>query len=142
LRLFKNKFYFPKKKKEDNKNDFGHVQILIGCKTPKELLFREETPEWMKRSEIRINCTVDKDDLLAVSHSGGTNATQRNIALTISGIGQVNTARRNVRIVAASTVSLILFSVILLVIFNRRAEIHGLQPVDFDRSNPRISNFK
>jgi sulfite reductase subunit B len=43
-----------------NKNDFGHVQILIGCRTPQELLFKEETSEWMKRSEIKINCTVDK----------------------------------------------------------------------------------
>lgn len=42
-----------------NKNDFGHVQILIGCKTPQELLFSEETAEWMKRSEIKLNCTVD-----------------------------------------------------------------------------------
>jgi NAD(P)H-flavin reductase len=45
-----------------NKNDFGHVQILVGCKTPHELLFKEETNEWMKRSEIKINCTVDKAD--------------------------------------------------------------------------------
>ena len=45
-----------------NKNDFGHVQILIGCRTPQELLFKEETTEWMKRSEIKINCTVDKAD--------------------------------------------------------------------------------
>jgi sulfite reductase subunit B len=45
-----------------NKNDFGHVQILLGCKTPKELLFKEETAEWMKRSEIKLNCTVDTAD--------------------------------------------------------------------------------
>jgi sulfhydrogenase subunit gamma (sulfur reductase) len=45
-----------------NKNDFGHVQILIGCRTPHELLFKEETQEWMKRSEIKTNCTVDKAD--------------------------------------------------------------------------------
>ncbi|MCX5702003.1 MAG: FAD/NAD(P)-binding protein [Candidatus Omnitrophica bacterium] len=45
-----------------HKNDFGHVQILIGCKTPQELLFKEETKEWMRRSEIRMNCTVDRAD--------------------------------------------------------------------------------
>jgi len=45
-----------------NKNDFGHVQILVGCKTPAELLFKGETEEWMKRSEIKINCTVDRAD--------------------------------------------------------------------------------
>jgi sulfite reductase subunit B len=45
-----------------HKNDFGHVQILIGCKTPQELLFKEETKEWMRRSEIKMNCTVDRAD--------------------------------------------------------------------------------
>jgi len=45
-----------------NKNDFGHMQILLGCKTPEEFLFRGETKEWMKRSEIKMNCTVDKAD--------------------------------------------------------------------------------
>ena len=45
-----------------NKNDFGHVQILLGCRTPQELLFKEETNEWMKRSEIKMNCTVDRAD--------------------------------------------------------------------------------
>lgn len=46
----------------ENKKDFGNIKILLGCKTPKELLFREETKEWMRRSEIKFNCTVDKAD--------------------------------------------------------------------------------
>jgi len=45
-----------------NRNDFGNVQILLGCKTPKDLLFRDETKDWMKRAEIKFNCTVDKSD--------------------------------------------------------------------------------
>lgn len=45
-----------------NRNDFGYVQILLGCKAPKDMLFREETKEWMKRAEIKFNCTVDKAD--------------------------------------------------------------------------------
>lgn len=45
-----------------NRNDFGNVQILLGCKTNKDLLFREETKEWKKRAEIKFNCTVDKAD--------------------------------------------------------------------------------
>lgn len=45
-----------------HRNDFGNVQILVGCKTPKEQLFKEETKEWMKRAEIRLNCTVDRGD--------------------------------------------------------------------------------
>ena len=45
-----------------NRNDFGNVQILLGCKTPKDLLFSDETKDWMKRAEIKLNCTVDKSD--------------------------------------------------------------------------------
>lgn len=45
-----------------NRNDFGNVQILLGCKTPKELLFKDEIKEWTRRAEIKSNCTVDKAD--------------------------------------------------------------------------------
>jgi sulfhydrogenase subunit gamma (sulfur reductase) len=46
----------------DNRKDFGRVQILLGCKTPKDFLFREETKDWMKRAEIKLSCTVDRAD--------------------------------------------------------------------------------
>lgn len=46
----------------DNRKDFGRVQILLGCKTPKDFLFREETNDWMKRAEIKLSCTVDRAD--------------------------------------------------------------------------------
>ncbi len=45
-----------------HRNDFGNVQILLGCKSPKELLFETETKEWMRRAEIKFNCTVDRGD--------------------------------------------------------------------------------
>ncbi len=45
-----------------HRNDFGNVQILLGCKTPKDMLFKEEFNDWMKRSEIKSSCTVDKAD--------------------------------------------------------------------------------
>lgn len=45
-----------------HRNDFGNVQILLGCKTPKEMLFSREAGDWMKRFEIKLNCTVDKAD--------------------------------------------------------------------------------
>lgn len=45
-----------------NRHDFGNVQILLGCKTPKELLFKEEIKDWTKRAEIKFNCTVDRAD--------------------------------------------------------------------------------
>ncbi|MDP2942972.1 MAG: FAD/NAD(P)-binding protein [Candidatus Omnitrophota bacterium] len=46
----------------DNRKDFGRVQILLGCKTPKDFLFRGETKDWMKRAEINLSCTVDRAD--------------------------------------------------------------------------------
>ncbi len=45
-----------------HRSAFGNVQILSGCKTPKELLFKEESQEWVRRTEIRVSCTVDKAD--------------------------------------------------------------------------------
>lgn len=46
----------------DNRRDFGKVAILLGCKTPKDMLFGEEVAEWEKRTDIQFNCTVDKAD--------------------------------------------------------------------------------
>ncbi len=43
-----------------NRNDFGNVQILLGCKSSNELLFEDENKEWMKRAEIKFNCTIDR----------------------------------------------------------------------------------
>ncbi len=43
-----------------NRNDFGNVHLLVGCKTPRELLFKEEIKDWLKRAEVNVNCTVDK----------------------------------------------------------------------------------
>lgn len=45
-----------------HRNDFGNVQLLLGCRTPKDLLFGSEAKEWMRRAEIKFNCTVDKAD--------------------------------------------------------------------------------
>ena len=45
-----------------NRSDFGRVEILLGCKTPQDLLFGDEAREWMRRAEIKFNCTVDKGD--------------------------------------------------------------------------------
>lgn len=46
----------------DNRRDFGKVNILLGCKTPKDMLFHDEVDEWNKRLDVKINCTVDKAD--------------------------------------------------------------------------------
>lgn len=46
----------------DNRRDFGKVDILLGCKTPADLLFDEEIEEWSKRVDVAFNCTVDRSD--------------------------------------------------------------------------------
>ncbi|MFA5039390.1 MAG: FAD/NAD(P)-binding protein [Candidatus Omnitrophota bacterium] len=46
----------------DQRKDFGDVQILLGCKTPKDMLFGEEIEDWQKRTDIKFNCTVDRAD--------------------------------------------------------------------------------
>jgi sulfite reductase subunit B len=46
----------------DNRRDFGKVDILLGCKTPKYMLFGDEVKEWEKRLDINFACTVDKAD--------------------------------------------------------------------------------
>ncbi len=45
-----------------HRSAFGTVQILLGCKTSRELLFKDEALEWMKRAEIKYSCTVDRAD--------------------------------------------------------------------------------
>lgn len=46
----------------DNRRDFGKVDILLGCRTPKNMLFNEEVDEWNKRLDVKLNCTVDQAD--------------------------------------------------------------------------------
>jgi sulfite reductase subunit B len=46
----------------DRRKDFGEVLILLGCKTPRDMLFREEVPSWRRRADIQFSCTVDKAD--------------------------------------------------------------------------------
>jgi len=44
----------------DNRRDFGKVTILLGSKSPDDMLFGEETSMWDKRLDINFCCTVDK----------------------------------------------------------------------------------
>lgn len=46
----------------DKRKDFGEVQILLGCKTPKDMLYGDEIASWQKRADIKFSCTVDKAD--------------------------------------------------------------------------------
>ncbi len=46
----------------DNRRDFGKVNILLGCKTPKDMLFNDEVQQWWERLDVNFNCTVDRSD--------------------------------------------------------------------------------
>jgi sulfite reductase subunit B len=46
----------------DNRRDFGKVTILLGCRTPSEMLFEDELEKWNKRLDVNFSCTVDKAD--------------------------------------------------------------------------------
>ncbi len=43
----------------DNRQDFGKVMILYGCKDPTELLFNEEVKKWEARDDVIMHKTVD-----------------------------------------------------------------------------------
>ncbi len=43
----------------DEREDFSNVTILYGCKTPKELLFRDELNRWQAREDIDFRITTD-----------------------------------------------------------------------------------
>lgn len=46
----------------DNRRDFGKVEILLGCKTPKDMLFGDEVNHWSERLDLGFSCTVDRTD--------------------------------------------------------------------------------
>lgn len=43
----------------DERDDFGEVTVLYGCKSPKELLFREELTRWDAREDVDFRITTD-----------------------------------------------------------------------------------
>lgn len=46
----------------DNRREFGKVDILLGCKTPADMLFGGEVAGWQKRLDVNFSCTVDRKD--------------------------------------------------------------------------------
>ncbi len=44
----------------DNRRDFGKVHILLGCKSPGDILFFDEIEQWNKRMDVHYECTVDR----------------------------------------------------------------------------------
>jgi len=46
----------------DHRDDYGHVMILVGTKTPEERLFVDEIEEWKKQKDVTLLETVDHRD--------------------------------------------------------------------------------
>src|SRR5208283_3786852 len=44
----------------ENRRDFGKVHILLGCKSPGDILFFDEIEQWNKRLDVHYECTVDR----------------------------------------------------------------------------------
>ena len=43
----------------DRRDDYGAVSVLVGARTPQELLFRDELEWWRSRLDVEVNVTVD-----------------------------------------------------------------------------------
>jgi NAD(P)H-flavin reductase len=44
----------------DNRKEYGKVDILLGCRTPSDMLFGSEIGTWQKRLDVNFLCTVDR----------------------------------------------------------------------------------
>ncbi len=53
-----------------NRRDFGKVHILLGCKTPSDMLFIDEIDLWNKRMDVYYECTVDRPEPDWAGHVG------------------------------------------------------------------------
>ena len=54
----------------DNRDDYGKLTLLYGCKTPAELLFKDELSRWEKRDDVNYHVTVDRPDNGWSRHTG------------------------------------------------------------------------
>lgn len=46
----------------DNRRSYGDVEILLGCRDPKSMLFGDEVENWTSRMDVDFRCTVDRGD--------------------------------------------------------------------------------
>jgi len=49
---------------------YGRVTILIGCRTPADILYRDEVEDWRRRLDVDIDVTVDHADATWHGHVG------------------------------------------------------------------------
>ena len=53
-----------------NRERYGRVSILIGCRTPRDILFPQETRAWRRRLDVELGVTVDHADAGWRGHVG------------------------------------------------------------------------
>ena len=44
----------------ENRADFGYLEILYGARTPDDMLYTQEFPQWRKQEKVRLLLTVDQ----------------------------------------------------------------------------------
>jgi len=45
----------------DNRSDYGHITLLYGARSPRDLCYKEELKEWEKREDLELVLTVDRE---------------------------------------------------------------------------------
>ena len=46
----------------DNRGDFGKFTILYGCKTPGEILYKDDLAAWETGTDVDVHLTVDRPE--------------------------------------------------------------------------------
>ncbi|NLI57311.1 MAG: anaerobic sulfite reductase subunit AsrB [Clostridium sp.] len=54
----------------NNPHQVNSLDLLIGFKTPKDILFKDEVDEWMNSSKMNVILTVDKNDSAWTCNTG------------------------------------------------------------------------
>lgn len=55
---------------KNNPNEVKSLEVLIGFKTPKDILFKNEVDEWMNSPKMNVILTVDKNDSAWACNTG------------------------------------------------------------------------
>jgi NAD(P)H-flavin reductase len=45
----------------DNRNDYGKIRLLYGARSPQDMAFSSELPDWLGRSDLECTLTIDRE---------------------------------------------------------------------------------
>ena len=45
----------------DNRKDYGNITLLYGARSPEDMAFRDELPEWLSRADLNTVLTIDRE---------------------------------------------------------------------------------